>query len=156
MSSELASSSRRFRVGRPIALLVVLVLTLSGCYWNSPLPGVYDKADAVAAELDLDSLGTISIDEYTGGNRGSGPDPSYLAVVSGEGLGDEISSRLKDAGFIEGPSDVASISRWERGTSKDYVQVVVRSLSPGDQITIDHDTRDIADSGIAVTITTSR
>src|SRR5688572_1298379 len=85
----------------PVGFLVVLgvssALFLGGFIVNR---SAYSSVEALADELELDTVGEIVAVERTGAWVFMGAGPHYKVVVSGPDAYDEISDRLLAAGYV--------------------------------------------------------
>ena len=140
-------------VRRNVALgfvCVLATLSLAGCaLLGIASPGLYDHVDDLAKKLDLSSLGTV---QYQG-NYGLGWEsdvPTYIAIVSGPHASGQIARELDGLGFARAGEE--SDSTWSKGDGDSSYQVVVREVTPGDEVLVGKERIRVKDSGIAISI----
>jgi hypothetical protein len=144
-------------VRRTIALILLAGLapvSLVGCgAVGLPSPGAYVHVDALASQLDLNSVGKI---QYSAnyGTDWMADHPTFLAIISGPDASARISNELRKAGLKPAGPEMDSRTLWNLTVNDTYVYTVtVREVQPGDKVGTDGTKLiPVKESGIAIYI----
>src|SRR5258705_10741699 len=98
-----------------LAAVLLLAVALSGCaYLRTTQLDTFAGVDEIAAEVDVDSLGTATSMEYSGSTRYGEPEPTLRMVIAGEDVVVNLEARLANAGFERPPGQDTAFHYWER------------------------------------------
>jgi len=111
-----------------VVLAVMVALALTACAPD------FGKITAVADDFDVAQSGTLVAEQLKdGGSAGVAP-TTYTLVVAGEGAGEDLRDRLREAGYKpEQNPDLVPETFWEYvDASGEHYNVVVKDLAAGD------------------------